>query len=122
MTPTVPNSDEILGRAVFEGLRDGVTKKMDNYNSPLEKLVNEAINKHSPAFRALLEDAVGGAIGDPAFQEEIKTAARTQLAKILVQRYGGELEKQVNALKSDPLTRAKITLALDEIIKSAKTS
>jgi hypothetical protein len=35
----------------------------------------------------------------------------------LVQRFGGELEKQVNALKSDPTTRARITIAIEEIVK-----
>jgi len=33
---------------------------------------------------------------------------------------GGELEKQVNVLKSDPATRARITLAIEEIVKSGQ--
>jgi hypothetical protein len=39
------------------------------------------------------------------------------LAKVLIQRFGGEMEKQVNVLKSDPTTRARITLAIEEIVK-----
>lgn len=39
------------------------------------------------------------------------------LAKTLVQRFGGEIEKQVNVFKSDPTTRARITLAIEDIVK-----
>lgn len=46
------------------------------------------------------------------------TAVRTTLAKTLVQKFGRELEKQVNALKSDPTTRARITIVIEEIVAS----
>jgi hypothetical protein len=65
----------------------------------------------------MLEQAVASCVGDPEFVESIRVAVRQSLAKTLVQRFGGELEKQVNALKSDPITRARITLALEEIVK-----
>lgn len=66
----------------------------------------------------ILEDAIAKSLNDTAFTDSIKQAVRQSLAKTLVQKFGGELEKQVNALKSDPLTRARIVLALDEIVKT----
>lgn len=109
---------EILN-AVRDGIRAGVKDKFAfGYNSPLDKLVSASLEKHHPAFRSLLEDAIASCINDPTFRKEIESATRTVIAKTLVQKFGGEMEKQVNALKSDPTTRARITLAIEEIVKS----
>ena len=47
----------------------------------------------------------------------MKDALNNKLAKVIVARMGGELEKQVNALKANPLTRAKITLAIEQCLE-----
>jgi hypothetical protein len=104
--------------AVQDGIRDGIKQKLSgNYNNPLDKMIGEAIAAHGDRFRALLTDAITSAVGDQTFREQVATQVRHSLAKTLVARFGGELEKQVNVLKSDPLTRARITLAIEEIVK-----
>ncbi len=114
--------DKEIFNAVRDGIRAGVSKRFtDSYHSPLEKIVNTAIEKHSAAFRELLEDSIATCIGNKQFRDDISQAVRHSLAKTLIQRFGGEMEKQVNVLKSDPTTRARITLAIEEIVKS-KTS
>lgn len=105
-------------RAIEEGIRAGVKSKLDGYNSPLAKLIEDSLSKHSGTMRALLEDSIASCLTDPTFREDIATSVRHQLAKTLVQRFGGEMEKQVNVLKSDPTTRARITLAIEEIVKT----
>lgn len=110
--------EKMVTNAVFDGLRKGVVDRLGSYNSPLEKLINDAIQKHSECMRGLLEGAIASCVKDEAFVDEIRGSVRTHLAKSLVQRFGGEIEKQVNALKSDPTTRARITLAIEDIVKS----
>ena len=51
------------------------------------------------------------------FRDALKDALNAKLAKTLISRMGGELEKQVNELKANPATRAKITLAINELIE-----
>lgn len=111
------DADQLLMNVIRDSLREAVKAKMIGYNSPLEKLITEAVTKHHAEFRRLLEDSIGSCIGNEAFREEIRSATRHSLSKILVQRFGGELEKQVNVLKSDPTTRARIVLAIEEIVK-----
>lgn len=111
-------TDEILNNAIKDGIREGIKAKFSGYNSPLDKLVSTAIEANTQAFRGMLEESIASCVNDPDFREEIKSATRTVIAKTLVQRFGGEMEKQVNALKSDPTTRARITLAIEEIVKS----
>jgi hypothetical protein len=112
------DSDKLLEHAIRDGLRDAVKSKFTGYNKPLDTLIETAISTHAQKFRAMLEDAIGSCVSDAAFRDEIKNAVHHNLAKTLIQRFGGEIQKQVNVLKSDPTTRARITLAIEEIVKT----
>jgi len=48
----------------------------------------------------------------------MKEEMKRKLARVLITQFGGELEKSVNKLKSDPTTRAKITVAIDSVINN----
>ena len=113
----MPDLESDLLQAVKSGLHAAVKEKLASYNSPLEKLLTGIVQSNESELRTLLTDAISSALGDGLFREEIMAGVRKKLATILVQRFGGELEKQVNMLKSDPATRARITLAIEEIIK-----
>lgn len=121
MTVTL-EADELLENAIRDGIRKGVMDKFtSSYHNPLDKIIQSAVETHSGTFRSMLEDAIGSIVGEESFREEIANSVRSKLAKVLVQRFGGELEKQVNVLKSDPTTRARITVAIEDIVKSTKT-
>lgn len=111
------NADDLIKNAIADAIREGVKNELlQGYNSPLNKLINDAVAAHQPAMRAVLEQGIASCLNDAEFREQLKAAVRQSLAKVLVQRFGGELEKQVNVLKSDPTTRARITLALEQIV------
>lgn len=113
------DANKLLEHAIRDGIREGVKSKLTSgYGSPLDKLVESAIAANADEFRALLSESIQSCLGNEAFREDIRTSVRTTLAKTLVQRFGGELEKQVNTLKSDPTTRARITVAIEDILKS----
>lgn len=104
-------------RAIEDGIRDGVKSKLGAYGGPLDKWINDVLASHDKQFRQLLSEAIDSAMMDTEFRADVIRQFRHKLGSVLVSRFGGELEKQVNALKSDPATRARITLAIDEIIK-----
>ncbi len=110
-------TDKVILNAVQDGIRDGVKSKLGGYNSPLDGIINDALKQHDAALRSMLYTAVQSAVGDEAFRNEVAIAVRHKLAQALIQKFGGELEKQVNVLKSDPATRARITLAIEAIVK-----
>lgn len=108
---------ELLDRAIADAIREGVKQHLlSSYKSPLEKLINDTIANSSGGISSLLAESIKSCVTNEEFREEIKSAVRQTLAKTLVQRFGGELEKQVNILKSDPATRARITLAIEDIV------
>ena len=116
------NIDTAIFNAVRDGVREGVAKKLTGgYNSPLDKAVNAALEKYMAPFQTMLEESIASCVDDEKFRKQIAVAVREAMAKTLIRRFGGEVEKQVNALKSNPTTRARITLAIEEIVKSSET-
>jgi len=112
MDPTL--AKELLD-AVKAGLHAAVKDKLSSaYNNPLQKALEGVVEHHAPLLRQLLTETIATALGDGEFRKAVQDALRTKLAKVLVERFGGELERQVNQLKSDPATRARITLAVEE--------
>ncbi len=80
------DAEAILKNAISDGVRESIKNKLTSSysDSPLNKLIAEAIAQHGPELRAMIGDA---------------------------------LEKQINSLKSDPATRARITLAIEDIVR-----
>ncbi len=112
------DANKLMENAMRDGIREGIKTKLNaSYNNPFDKIINDAIAEHSASFREMLNDGLKSCLSDKEFRADIATAVRHTLAKVLVQRFGGELEKSVNALKSDPTTRARITIAIEEIVK-----
>lgn len=104
-------------------IRDGIARAIQDkftssYGSPLNTLLESICKAEEPALRSLMGQAFKEALDCNEFRVNVKSAVKQQLAKTLVQRFGGEIEKQVNALKSDPTTRARITMAIEEITSS----
>ncbi len=106
-------------KIVKDGIRQGISDKLkSSYSNPLDKLIENAIKVEEIQLKKLLIDSINNIVSEADFRKEIYDALRKNLAKILIQRFGGELEKQVNVLKSDPATRAKITLVIEEAVSS----
>ena len=104
-------------QAFRTGLAAAIKDRMTGYGSPIDKMLSGVIEAQSGDLRTLLAETISAALGDANFRETIAAAVRQKLARVLIDRFGGELEKQVNQLKSDPVTRAKITLAIEEVVR-----
>jgi hypothetical protein len=112
------DSDKLLADTLRDGLREGLkTQLTRSYQNPLDDLLKGAMAKHGPAMQSLLADAIRACLDDPLFRGAVFEQVRAAVAKQLVQKFGGELERTVNQLKSDPTTRARIVLAIEEIVR-----
>lgn len=117
------NADKLLENALQDGIKEGVKVQLGSgYNSAISKLIENAIKDNEAELRKILSDSLKACFDDTTFRNDIAVSVRHTLAKTLISRFGGELEKQVNVLKSDPATRARITLAIEEIVKERCTA
>jgi class 3 adenylate cyclase len=112
------DADALMLQAVKDGIREGIKARLGGgYGSPLDELIRLAVARHGAAIQGLIGEAIAACTGCPEFRAGVADAIRAALAKQLVQKFGGELERAVNAMKSDPATRARITLAIEEIVR-----
>jgi hypothetical protein len=106
----------MIEQAIRDGLRQGVAEKL-RYFTQFNELLAQAFETQKPKLRRIIDEVFNSCLDDPQFRADLAEELRHKLSKTLVQRFGGEMEKQVNVLKSDPLTRARITLAIEQIVK-----
>lgn len=102
---------------INKAIAKAIIEELVGWDKPLSKLTSEVIEAHSEEIYNLIDKEIITLITNKGFKEELKKALNSKLAKILINRLGGELEKQVNILKANPATRAKITVAIDKLIK-----
>ena len=105
-------------KSAHDAIGKAIESELVGYGKPLSKVVESVIDSHKGELFMILDKEVSQLIGGDGFRDLIKSELNKNLAKILIQKMGGELEKQVNALKQNPQTRAKITLAISDIIES----
>jgi endonuclease III len=108
---------EILQTAQ-QAIATAITTELTGYNKPLSNLVNKVISENEDCLFALIDGEIKELISSGGFKNVLKSELQSKLAKVLINKTGGEFEKKVNELKQNPKTRAKITLAIDEIISS----
>lgn len=109
-----------INRTILESVQKSITTMLGSaYNNPLTPIVNQVVAANEPQLKALLNDSLSGLLTDTFQRTQLKEAIQHRLARLLIERFGGELEKSVNVLKSDPTTRARITTAIDDIVRSS---
>ena len=94
-----------------------IVDSLSSYNSPLKNAVNAAMEESSEHMKKLATNAVNELIYTEEFQQQMNSAIKQKLARVLISQFGGEVEKTISKLKSDPTTRAKITLAVDQMME-----
>lgn len=110
-----PLESEIL-RTAQAAIAESIVKNLTGYNGALSKLCDRVMAANEAALHNLISEEVTRTVLSSDFRAEMKSALNAKLARILIERMGGELEKRVNELKADPTTRAKITLAIQQAL------
>lgn len=101
---------ENMGKALVDGLC--------GYNGPLTKLSQKVIDNHQQELFELIDGEFSKLIGGEGFKDAMRKALNEKFAKVLVAKMGGELESRIAKLKADPTSRARITIAIEDAIKS----
>jgi hypothetical protein len=112
-----------LQKQIYDSIVVGVAEAIkDRLNrgyadNPLNKLIDSVVVSREAEIRKLIEDAIDGAlIGD--FRTALRDAVTHKLARVITSKLEGEIEKRANELRASPEVRARITLAIDQALKS----
>lgn len=104
-------------RIAQASISEAIVKNLTGYNGPLAKLCEQVMANNNAAMLTLVNGEVASLLSRESFRVALKEELNAKLARCLLKRIGGEIEKRVNELKANPETRAKITLAIQEAVK-----
>lgn len=104
---------------VSDAIGKAIQGALTGYNGPLQKLCESVIEKHKASLFAILDEQVCQLKDSTEFRACVNDALNHKLARIMVSKMEGELEKQVNELRARPEIRAQIVLAVKAIVDSA---
>lgn len=112
------NWETIITKQIQESVCDAVKARLAQgyHDSPLNKLIDSIIKQKAARLEDLLAGAMDAAIDSQTFKEQINEAFNHKLARVLVSKFEGEVEKRASELRSDPAFRAKVTLAIEKVV------
>lgn len=111
--------EEQIIQTVNAGIGEAIKSRLANgyANNPLTALIDSVVSSRLDKLRTIVEEAVDGALFGQ-FRENLQQACAHKLAKIIVSKCEGEIERRANDLRSSPEFRAKVTLAIEQAVKS----
>ena len=114
--------DEMMIGKIGDAVEKAIMECMTGYKSPIPALIASSLEPHSAKNKQITDEAISDLVYAPLFKKELVTAIRSKLAKLLISKMEGAIEKQVQKLRADPATRAKITVAIDSVIENTITN
>ena len=98
-------------------INDSIKKTLlDNYNSPLRKLIETSIEKYKTDIMERLDRALMATLCDQHFNSFLEEAVKNKISRELVGAVESNLGKTINTLKQDPVFRSKLVLKINELV------
>jgi hypothetical protein len=108
------NTDEVE-KIVLESVTKHIGDKL-NYNNVLGNMVNNAIESQRESIQNTLDSMMQLVVSDKEFKSMIKQEFQHKVAKIIVGKLEGAVEKSVDIYRSNPTLRSKMIIAIENII------
>lgn len=110
--------DEDLKGAVYEALKEKLHSAI-NYVE-LHKMIDGVIEERQPEFDKLLNSMFDSFFKDTNVQKAMLDEFKHKVAKTMVAKLDGAVEKNVNKFRQDPAVNARLILAVEKIITEAE--
>lgn len=108
---------EQIEKNVGEAIKKSLDSYLGGYQSPLNPIIAQVVKKHKPKLVEAVSSALDSLTSSESFKKELIEALNAKLARTIISKMDGELEKRLNDLRANPTTRARITLAIEKIVK-----
>lgn len=108
-----------------QAIGSAISSVLGGYNSPLQKLVTSVVDENSTFLRSVISDSFNEVIRKDEFKQSIVSAFSHKVARTIISNNTGLFEKVSNELKQDAVFKAKLSLAVsnvvDEVLNSRKS-
>lgn len=101
-----------------EAIKEQIVARFGSgYNSPLHKIIDECMANYDGELRSLVNSSLEGLFSSPDFKKIISEEFTRKVAKTMVGKLEGTVERAVDKLKQDETLKARMILAIENIIK-----
>ena len=109
------NLEEEILNATKTILINGI-KALDSYNNPTKSIVDSVIKEYEPSISLLFKKAIETAISSDNFKEELQKLISQKIVRELVSQSESSIARIIQKMKQDETFRARLTLAVDNIV------
>lgn len=106
--------------SLLKGIQEMLIKAMSEYayyNSPLRKPIEMVMERYSSKVAEIFEKQLKESLDDETFKIEVKKAITQKVARTLINESESCISRSVQKLKQNEAFRAKLVLAIDNIIE-----
>lgn len=94
-----------------------IKESLTNYQSPLVALTRSVVNDHTTELRSMISDAFVQVIRTDDFKKSIVDAFSHKVARSVISNNDGLFDKVSNELKQDATFKAKMALAVANVVE-----
>ena len=110
--------ERLVLNTVRDALLSGIAKMLDSgYSQPVGKIVEAVVTKHRAEIERRVESLILDALQSPRFDVAVREEFERKVAKVLIARCSGSVEKSINDVMQNPSLRARLVLAVEGIVK-----
>ena len=111
---------EEVKSVIIEGLREKVATRY-TYQA-VDDIVREVMEEEDSRDRlkAFVRECLSFVKGDKAFEKMVKEEFQHKVAKSMVGKLEGTVERAVDAIRQDQTLRAEMIIAIEKIVKKAQ--
>lgn len=96
---------------------DSLKGVLTKYDSPLAKIATEVITEHKDELKAIIKGAFSEVIRTEDFKASIVSAFSHKVARTIISNNDGTFDKVANELKQDPVFKAKMAIAVSNVVE-----
>ena len=114
------NLEEEILNATKTILINGI-KTLDGYSNPTKPIVISVIKEYEPSISIIFKDAIEKTIQSDNFKEVLQKLIAQRIVRELVGQSESSIARIVQKMKQDETFRARLTLAVDNIVTEFTT-
>ena len=111
------NLESDILRAAQDAISKSIMAVLVNYDSPLNKLVKVVIENHNQELKTIINDAFTSVIRTEEFKQSIVSAFSHKISRTIIANNDGLFDKVSNDLKQDSVFKAKMSLAVANVVE-----
>lgn len=114
------NIEQQVLDTIKTGLSDVIKAKLSGYNSPIDEVIKTVFESERGEIIDVLKSTLREVIGSDEFRVTIKEEFQRKVAKNLVGMLEGQVTSAANALKQDVTMKARMIVAIENIVNGGK--